>query len=51
MWKVWSNGKRKGKLTMVCKTVWDNLRESVGFGDEFCEGFKTGLGAEYDRYG
>jgi len=40
---------KKGKLTMVFRTVWDNLRESVGFSDEFCEGFKTGLGAEYDR--
>jgi len=39
----------RDKLTMVCKTAWDILGESMGFSNEFCECFKSSLGTEYDR--
>jgi len=49
MYKGFNQKVNKGKSTMVCQVVWDNLRERVGFSDKFCEGFKAGLGAEDDR--
>jgi len=33
----------KRKLTMVCKTVWDNLGECVGFGDELVRASRPDL--------